>query len=92
MACSFAAVDLLDDGVLLVERALEAGADYVGFVFYGPSPRNVDMDNAKVLADTARGGGALRMQPVGAVTATAAREPALFGTSLPTMQRTPKEA
>lgn len=38
-----------------LDAALEAGADYVGFVFYGPSPRNVDMDNAKVLADTARG-------------------------------------
>jgi hypothetical protein len=41
---------------------------------------------------TAQGGGALRIEPAGAVTLTGASEPALFGTPPPTTQRTPKEA
>jgi phosphoribosylanthranilate isomerase len=35
--------------------ALDAGADYVGLVFFPPSPRNVDWDAARSLADAARG-------------------------------------
>ena len=35
--------------------ALEGGADYVGLVFYEPSPRNVSHADAKALADQARG-------------------------------------
>lgn len=35
--------------------ALEAGADYVGLVFFGPSPRNVDIATARKLAGQARG-------------------------------------
>lgn len=35
--------------------ALQAGADYVGLVFFGPSPRNVDIATAKALAQLARG-------------------------------------
>lgn len=34
--------------------ALEAGADYVGLVFFGPSPRNVDIATARALASQAR--------------------------------------
>ena len=41
---------------------------------------------------TAQGGGALRIEPAGAVTRTGASEPALFGMAPPTTQRTPKEA
>ena len=43
-------------------------------------------------ADTAAGNSALRMHPAGALTVTGASEPALFGTSLPTTQRTPNDA
>lgn len=38
-----------------LEAALAAGADYVGLVFFPPSPRNVTPEAAKVLADRARG-------------------------------------
>lgn len=39
----------------VLEAALDAGADYVGLVFYEPSPRNIDYAAASVLADMARG-------------------------------------
>lgn len=39
-----------------VRTAVEAGADYVGFVFYEPSPRNVSTMAAQGLATLARGG------------------------------------
>jgi phosphoribosylanthranilate isomerase len=35
--------------------ALEGGADYIGLVFFPPSPRNVTPAAAKALADAARG-------------------------------------
>ena len=35
--------------------ALEAQADFVGLVFYGPSPRNISIEDARPLADLARG-------------------------------------
>lgn len=38
-----------------VRTAVEAGADYVGFVFYEPSPRNVSTAVAQGLASQARG-------------------------------------
>lgn len=38
-----------------LEAAIEAGADYVGLVFYPPSPRNVSVDTAARLARLARG-------------------------------------
>jgi phosphoribosylanthranilate isomerase len=38
-----------------LETALAGGADYVGFVFFGPSPRNVTPARAKILAARARG-------------------------------------
>lgn len=38
-----------------LDAALEAGADYVGLVFYPPSPRNVSIDAARELAARARG-------------------------------------
>ncbi len=38
-----------------VDAALEAGADFVGFVFFPPSPRNVAIDRAAALAKRARG-------------------------------------
>jgi phosphoribosylanthranilate isomerase len=38
-----------------LEAALDAGADYFGLVFYGPSPRNVDHALARKLADAGRG-------------------------------------
>jgi phosphoribosylanthranilate isomerase len=39
----------------IVETAVEAGADYVGFVFFAKSPRNLTLQAAKVLALAARG-------------------------------------
>lgn len=42
-----------------LEAALEAGADFVGLVFFAPSPRNVDLSNARALADAARGRAAI---------------------------------
>jgi phosphoribosylanthranilate isomerase len=44
----------LKTGVAL-EAALAGGADYVGLVFFPPSPRNVTLAVAKALADRARG-------------------------------------
>jgi phosphoribosylanthranilate isomerase len=38
-----------------LEAALAGGADYVGFVFFPPSPRNIKPDAAAVLAGKARG-------------------------------------
>lgn len=38
-----------------LEAALNAGADYVGFVFFPRSPRNIAPATARVLADRARG-------------------------------------
>ena len=38
-----------------LDAALAAGADFVGLVFYPPSPRNVGLDRAEALADRARG-------------------------------------
>ncbi|MEO9877310.1 MAG: phosphoribosylanthranilate isomerase [Anderseniella sp.] len=38
-----------------VRTAVEAGADYVGFMFYEPSPRNVSTQVAQGLATLARG-------------------------------------
>ena len=35
--------------------ALEAGADYVGLVFFPPSPRTLEVEDAKPLAEMARG-------------------------------------
>lgn len=37
-----------------LEAALDAGADYFGLVFYGPSPRNVDHDAAHKLVVAGR--------------------------------------
>jgi phosphoribosylanthranilate isomerase len=38
-----------------LEVALNEGADYVGFVFFPKSPRNLDLKTAASLADAARG-------------------------------------
>ncbi len=38
-----------------VETAIEAGASFVGFVFYPKSPRNVSLELAATLANQARG-------------------------------------
>ncbi|HRX36810.1 MAG TPA: phosphoribosylanthranilate isomerase [Aestuariivirga sp.] len=38
-----------------VAAAIEAGADFVGFVFFPKSPRNVSIDQAALLAPLARG-------------------------------------
>ncbi len=38
-----------------LDAALDAGADYVGFVFYARSPRNILPDEARALAGKARG-------------------------------------
>lgn len=38
-----------------LQAALDAGAEYVGLMFYPPSPRNVTIDQAAPLADMARG-------------------------------------
>lgn len=38
-----------------VDAALEAGADFVGFVLFPPSPRNVSLERAAALAARARG-------------------------------------
>jgi phosphoribosylanthranilate isomerase len=37
-----------------LQAALAGGADYVGFVFYPPSPRAVDLERARTLAAQAR--------------------------------------
>ena len=38
-----------------VDAALDAGADFVGFVFFPPSPRNIATGQAAALAERARG-------------------------------------
>lgn len=38
-----------------LDAALDAGADYVGLVFYAPSPRNISLVRAAPLVDRARG-------------------------------------
>lgn len=38
-----------------VQAAVDAGAEYVGFVFFEPSPRNVAIDVARTLSTCARG-------------------------------------
>lgn len=38
-----------------LRAALDNGADYVGFVFHGASPRNIEPETAQRLADVARG-------------------------------------
>ena len=38
-----------------LEASLDAGADYVGLVFYPKSPRHVSLDQAQELANAARG-------------------------------------
>jgi phosphoribosylanthranilate isomerase len=38
-----------------LEVALEAGADYVGFVFFPPSPRNLGVEGARMLAAQVKG-------------------------------------
>lgn len=38
-----------------LDTALEHGADYVGLVFHDTSPRNVDLETARALAQRARG-------------------------------------
>lgn len=43
----------------MLEAALEAGAAYVGLVFYEPSPRNVTIAQAQALAEMARGRAAI---------------------------------
>lgn len=36
------------------EFALEAGADYLGFIFYPPSPRGITPEQARVISDSLR--------------------------------------
>lgn len=38
-----------------LSAALEAGADMVGFVFFGPSPRNISLSEAAALASLVKG-------------------------------------
>jgi phosphoribosylanthranilate isomerase len=38
-----------------LDAAIDGGADYIGLVFFAKSPRNLDIDRAKVLAERARG-------------------------------------
>jgi phosphoribosylanthranilate isomerase len=38
-----------------VETAVAAGAEFIGFVFFAKSPRNVNLEQAKSLAELARG-------------------------------------
>jgi phosphoribosylanthranilate isomerase len=42
-----------------MQAALDAGADFVGLVFFAKSPRNVTLDQAQKLADMARGHSAI---------------------------------
>jgi phosphoribosylanthranilate isomerase len=50
--CGLSRPDMLD-------AALDAGAAYVGLVFYEPSPRNVTLEQAQALAEQARGRAAI---------------------------------
>ncbi|MGQ0671609.1 MAG: phosphoribosylanthranilate isomerase [Hyphomicrobium sp.] len=43
------------NSVEALDAALDCGADFVGLVFFGRSPRNVDLATARALADRARG-------------------------------------
>jgi phosphoribosylanthranilate isomerase len=38
-----------------LDAALDAGADFVGFVFFAPSPRHVELDAARALGTRAQG-------------------------------------
>ena len=38
-----------------LQTALDAGADFVGFIFYGPSPRNISLERARELGALVRG-------------------------------------
>ncbi|HFC04116.1 MAG TPA: N-(5'-phosphoribosyl)anthranilate isomerase, partial [Rhizobiales bacterium] len=38
-----------------MKTALENNADFVGLVFYPPSPRNISIEQARPLAEMARG-------------------------------------
>src|SRR6202142_4530222 len=38
-----------------LDVALESGADQVGFVFFGPSPRNLDLPTARSLGERGKG-------------------------------------
>jgi phosphoribosylanthranilate isomerase len=38
-----------------LDVALESGADLVGFVFFGPSPRNLDLRAARILGERVKG-------------------------------------
>lgn len=38
-----------------LEAAIQGGADYIGLVFFPKSPRHLDIDRAKTLAERARG-------------------------------------
>jgi len=38
-----------------LDVALESGADQVGFVFFGPSPRNLDLPTARTLGERVKG-------------------------------------
>ena len=46
--CGLSTPDTLD-------AALDAGADMVGFVFFGPSPRNISLDTARELSARVNG-------------------------------------
>ena len=46
--CGLSTPDTLD-------AALDAGADMVGFVFFGPSPRNISLDTARALSARVHG-------------------------------------
>ncbi len=46
--CGLSTPDALD-------AALEAGADMVGFVFFGPSPRHLGLEQARMLGERVRG-------------------------------------
>ena len=39
----------------ILKAALEAGADFIGLVFFPPSPRHLDLETAARLAEAARG-------------------------------------
>src|SRR5690349_17765570 len=38
-----------------LDTALDSGADMVGFVFFAPSPRHLDLDAMRVLGERVRG-------------------------------------